>query len=133
MAETFFGPWQITIGQVNSHFLQSFTIVGSEDTDGRYHLAFGDRTEIIAQGEAWTIQIEWFPFAADANYQPSDVRRTTKFVWGQGLVVQLDADANAPDSPNPTYDNLTLICTSLDSEINPFPTITPYDFTIHGR
>lgn len=133
MAEKFFGPWQIIVGLVNSHFLQSFTIAGSENADSRYHVVFGDPMEIAVQGKEWSIQIEWFPFAPDATYQSSDVRRTTKFVVGKGLVVTLDADANAPGPLNPAYNNLTLICTSIDPEINPIPTTNPYNFTIPER
>ncbi|MGB9928261.1 MAG: hypothetical protein ACPK85_07615 [Methanosarcina sp.] len=130
MAETFFGPWRIVVTFVNSHFLQSFTIFGSENADGRYNVSFGNPLELTVQGEKWEIQIEWFPFAPDASFQPSAVRRTTKFIAGEGLIVKLDADAQSPGSLNHDYDNLTLICTSMNPEINPIPTNNPYDFTI---
>lgn len=133
MAETFFGPWHIVLGLVNSHFSQSFTISGSENADGRYHVAFGDQLAFPVQGKEWAIQIEWLPFGPDASWQPSDVRRTMKFVAGEGLIVQLDADARLPGLPNPDYNNLTLTCISMDPETNPIPTDNPYDFTIPER
>lgn len=131
MSENFFGPWQITVGQVNTYAYQSFTISGSENADGRYTL-FGEdpaTIEVIVQGKEWAIEPEWLNLGAD--YVPSDVRRATKFVVNQGIIVTLDA--YIPDFPHPIGGNLTLICTSLDPETNPIPTSNPYDFTIHER
>lgn len=126
MAETFFGPWSVVLGLV--HFDQSFIISGSENADGRYYVRSGDSLEVRVQGEEWRIQIEWL--TPDSGWLPSDIRRTTKFVAGEGLIVQLDADARPPGLPNPHYNDLTLICTSLDPETNPIPTGNHYDFTI---
>lgn len=130
MAEMFFGPWHIVVGLVNSHFSQSFTISGSDNADDRYPVAFGQALELSVQGEQWQLQLAWFPFGPGGSWQPSDVRRTTKFVPGAGLIVQLDAAARPPGSASPNFNNCGLTCTSLDPETNPIPTSNPYDFTI---
>jgi hypothetical protein len=133
MPETFFGPWRVVVGMVNSHYSQSFTVAGSDNADDRYPVAFGEQLNLVVRGTEWTLQVEWFPFGEGATYQPSDVRRTTKFVPGEGLVVQLDAGARLPGRLGKDFDNLTLLCTSIDPELSPVLQANPYDFTIPER
>jgi hypothetical protein len=130
MAETFFGPWYLVLGLVNSHFSQSFTISGSQNADGRYDVAFGDPLEFAVQGEEWRLQMEYFPFDPDATWRPSDVRSTMSFVPGEGLIVQVNGAARPPGTPAPHHDNLVLTLTSMDPATNPIPASNPYDFTI---
>jgi len=130
MATTFYGPWYVVLGVVNSHFSQRFLISGSDNADGVYPVQFGNRLTLSVQGTKWQIEMQYFPFGAGASWQPSDVRESMKFVLGDGLIVQLDGGARLPVLINPQFRNLALTCTSIDQEINPIPTANPYSFTV---
>lgn len=130
MATTFFGPWYVVLGLVNSHFSQRFLISGSDNADGIYPVAFGNALVLSVQGAKWQIEMQYFPFDPGASWRPSDVRESMKFVLGDGLIVQLDGAARPPRLINPQFRNLALTCISMDPEINPIPAQNPYDFTI---
>ncbi|MGB7069967.1 MAG: hypothetical protein WBD22_10785 [Pyrinomonadaceae bacterium] len=129
MATTFYGPWHVVLGLVNSHFSQRFIISGSDNSDGIYPVAFGNTLVLAIQGGKWQIEVQYFPFDPGSTWQPSDVRESMKFVPGEGLILQLDGAARPPVLINPKFHNLALTCTSMDPEINPIPTANPYDFT----
>lgn len=133
MPTTFYGPWYVVLGQVNSHTSQRFLISGSDNADGIYPVAFGNVLVLSVQGAKWQIEMQYWPFDQGASWRPSDVRESMKFVLGDGLTVQLDGASRPPVLINPQFRNLVLTCTSMDPEINPIPTANPYDFTIpHG-
>ncbi|EJR27960.1 MULTISPECIES: hypothetical protein [Bacillus cereus group] len=125
MAETFFGPWNITLDLIDSHFHPSIFISRSENSDGRYHVKFGDTLDLAVQGEEWTIQIDWFS-SSQQQYLTCNVHRVTNFIVGKGLIVELGAIME-------DYFILSMVCTSTDPETNPIPSNNPYNFTLPGR
>jgi len=52
-----------------------------------------------------------------------------KFVLGEGLIVQLDGTFQF-ELPDPPTNVMSLICNSMDPEINPIPTANPFSFTL---
>lgn len=131
MDETFYGPWRIVLTSANSHFAQRMLISGSDDADGEYRIAFGQVLDVTASGAQWRLQTQFFPFGGP-DWEPGDMRRSTRFEAPTGLIVQIDGAAREPGTGT-TFTNLTLICTCLDPETNPIPAPNPYDFTIHGE
>ena len=136
MAKTFFGPWKVVKTHRHSFFQQSLVITGSGNADGRYDVFDQEELEILVQGIEWQLEIQFveFPSASEVSWQPSDVRRSTRFEPEHGLIVQLDEADRPPGSFNPEFKNLSLVCTSMDPAVNPNPTSNPYDFTLpeHG-
>lgn len=126
MSETLYGPWQIVLAHINSHFSQSVEITGSDNADGRYDVAFGQPFELDVTGSEWQIELAYWPFGGP-DWERSQTRKLTEFRDLVGLVVQIDGDNSA--AAHPDYDNLTLVCTSRDPAVNPNPTPNPYDFT----
>jgi hypothetical protein len=140
MATKFYGPWYVVLGLVNGHFSQRLLITGSDNADGIYSVRFGNGLVLSVQGSEWQIEMQYFPFDPSASWRPSQVHESMRFLLGDGLVIQLDGAARPPEVINPQFQNLSLTCTSMDSELNPIPTTNPYDFTIphsysddHGR
>lgn len=135
MTEVFYGPWRVVLTHVNSHYSQRF-VVARSDADGEYDVAFGQQVDMVIDGQEWMLEIQHFPFGEgqDSNWTMSAVRRSTRFDEGDGLTVQLDGAARPAESPGDTFNNLTLVCTSLDPETHPNPGPNPYDFTVpeHG-
>lgn len=131
MAETFYGPWRIVLVSANSHFAQRMLISGSDAADGGYDIAFGRVVDVAASGARWQLQTQFFPFGGP-DWEPGDMRRTTRFEVQNGLIVQIDGAARPPGTGT-TFANLTLMCTCLDPETNPIPAPNPYDFTIPGE
>ena len=74
MATTFYGPWYVALGKVNSHFSQRFLISGSANADGVYPVAFGTSLVLSVQGATWRIEMQYFPFDEDATWQKSEMR-----------------------------------------------------------
>jgi len=136
MATTFYGPWYVVLGRVHFQFRQQrFRISGSDNADGIYPVTFGNTLVLPVLGAKWQIQMEGVPFAiasAGVPFEPSIVRESIKFVLGEGLIVQLDG-AFQFEAPDPPTVVLTLICTSMDPEINPIPTANPFSFTLGER
>jgi hypothetical protein len=131
MAETFFGNWYVQVGPVIADFPQSFTISGSDNADGLYQPVAGQPMSVQVTGAAWLVEMQWFGGEAGSGWQKSDVRRTTEFVLEEGLKVSLGADDNTPPLQDFDYDDLTLICISMDPAVYPLPYPgNPFDFTI---
>jgi hypothetical protein len=121
--EKFYGPWEITVNDVDHDFQQRFVISGSDNADGRYTFPFRHFVNLVVTGTAWSISFEFVPFPPIPvqHWKQHAVKRNSRFEAGRGLLVQLDTIA-AP--------RLSLICTSMDPTLNPNPTTNPYDFTI---
>jgi len=135
MAEVFYGPWRVVLTHVNSHYSQRF-VVARSDSDGAYDVAFGQPLEIVIDGEAWELELQHLQFGEDQDptWKTSTVRRSTRYDEVSGLIVQLDGATRTAGSAGDAFNNLTLVCTSLDPETHPNPGPSPYDFTIpeHG-
>jgi hypothetical protein len=130
MPETFHGPWELVAQYVNSHFLQSLVIRGSEGVDERYHLNNGsDVWQLTVDGAEWELTAEWFPFGGEEEYQPCQVRRTTQWLPDAGLVVLLEGATRGSSTLAKDYDNLRVLCRCLDESINPPQRPNPFDFT----
>lgn len=110
MAETFFGPWRIVNEELSGEPWWGFVISGSDNADGEYSVVQLDPTGVVVSGQQWTIEL----------HLPGQVEyvRTTQFVAPDGLTVRL------------VIPFLTLLCISMDREINPIQTPNPFDFTI---
>lgn len=132
MATTFYGPWYVVLGRVHFQFRQQrFRISGSDNADGIYPVTLGNTLVLPVLGAKWQIHMEGVPFAiasAGVPFEASTVRESMKFVPGEGLIVQLDG-AFQFEAPDPPTVVLTLVCTSMDPEINPIPTANPHSFT----
>jgi hypothetical protein len=130
MTVTLYGPWKIVLTHVNSHFSQSIEIAGSDSSDGRYDLEFGQSFVLDVVGSEWQVELAYWPFDG-SEWTRSQTRKSTECRAPDGLTIQIDGDNSSARKPD--YDNLTLVCTSSDPILNPNPTPNPYDFTLPDR
>ena len=86
MRETLYGPWHIVLTHVNSHFTQSCAISGSDASDGRYFIEFGEPLEVNVSGPEWHLELVFWPFGGE-DWEPSQTHRSTEFRPIDGLVV----------------------------------------------
>lgn len=123
MAETFFGPWRVVFERHNLYYRERFVISGSDNADGEYEGYLGIPVvpiDITVSGAEWTIDLQLVGGPALPEWQSFDVVRVTQFVAPEGLTVRLTTQ----------YHNMTVLCISMDPDINPIPTPNPFDFTI---
>lgn len=129
MAQTFYGDWSVRCDQVSGDFSQCFKIIGSDGSVTIYSGTPGMQVARVS-GEEWSIEMEWNDNAG-SGWKPSDIRRSPSYTVLEGFVIRLEADDNTPDARDFDYDDMVLICKSLDPMINPDPPSGyPFDFTI---
>lgn len=129
MAQTFHGDWSVQCDQVSGDFSQRFIIRGSDSSDSEYLGEPGTKIPRVS-GDEWSIEMEWKDNAG-SGWQPSDIRRSPSFAIHEGFVIRLEADDNTAKAQDFDYDDMILICKSLDPTINPNPgSGYPFDFTI---
>ena len=80
-------------------------------------------------GQEWFIKMEWND-GAGSDWPASDIRRSASDTISDGLVVTLGADDNLPSLRDLDYDDMIIVCKSLDPNINPQPSSFAFDFTI---
>ena len=75
----------------------------------------------------WTIdlQMRW-PYPPN-SWVPAGTVRTTRFIAPDGLFARLDPTRGYFGA---FFVSMTLLCLSMDPDINPIPTPNPFDFTI---
>lgn len=132
MAITFYGDWFVRCDRINGDFSQRFVIRGSDSSDAEYEFPPESPGYQISRvsGEEWSIEMQWNNNAG-SDWQPSDIRRSPSYTVLEGFVIRLEADDNTADVRDFDYDDMILICMSLDRTINPKPPSDyPFDFTI---
>lgn len=128
MTETFFGPWLVMVVSKDASFDEQFTITGSDASDGVYSGVPGTELQGVS-GQGWTLTMEWNDNQG-SGWQSSGVRRSASYTVQDGLVIVLGADDNYEDRRDGDFNDMVLICRSLDPEHHPLHPITnPYDFT----
>jgi hypothetical protein len=127
MSEAFSGPWSVEVASLETAYAQRFMISGALTGDGLYPAATGFRVDV--SGEAWILQLEWNDNAG-SGWQLSDVRRSAEYTIREGLTVTLGADDNIDAVRDYDYNDVVLVCRSLDPEIDPPAKDPPLDFTI---
>ena len=125
--QTFYGDWLVQCDQVNAGFSQRFSISGSENSDGVHPGTPGN--QIRVSGQEWFIKMEWND-GAGSDWPASDIRRSASYTISDGLVVTLGADDNLPSLRDLDYDDMIIVCKSLNPNINPQPSSFAFDFTI---
>lgn len=120
--EKFYGSWAIVLNS-NTDLQQRFTILGSENADGRYIFPFRKFPNLEIRGIAWSIDYQVVSSTPErlGAWEQRAAKRTSRFEAGSGMLVQLDW-GDMPD--------LSLTCISKDPILNPNPTPNPYDFTL---
>lgn len=129
MPETFYGKWSVKVEQLNAGYDQRIVITGSDASDGVYPGVVGTFLPSVS-GTEWTLTLEWNDNAG-SGWQSSDIRRVASYAVDEGLAVRLGADDNYDAFQDYDYDDLIVLCLSLDAETNPYPpSPPPYDFTL---
>jgi hypothetical protein len=130
MAETFYGDWLVRCIEKDSDFEQRFKISGSDSSDSTYNGTPGTQIDRVS-GQQWSIEMEWNDNAG-SGWQPSDIGRSAaSYTVQEGLVITLGADDNWPEKRDGDYNDLIIVCKSLDPAINPNPPPpNPPHFTI---
>lgn len=126
--EIFYGEWSVECYKVDAVFSEQFIIKGSDNGDAIYKGTPGTNIARVS-GEQWSISMEWNDNAS-SGWQPSDIKRSSSYTVQEGLVIMLGADDNYSTQRDSDYNDLILICKSLDPTINPTPPPTIQDFKI---
>lgn len=128
MSETFYNEWAIHVDQNNALYSQRFVISRSASSDGSYAASLG-MSPVTVSGEEWTLAMEWNDNNS-SGWQASRIRRSAEYTVQGGFTIVLAAD-DGPAPGDQDFDDLVLICKSLDPTTDPpLPTSNPYDFTI---
>lgn len=131
MAETLYGPWRVVLGTFDLFPQQGFSIAGSHNADARYEATDGVPIDLQVQGVAWTITLEFHPPFGGEGWQPSVMRRHTRFDHADGLIVTVDSYRHQSGGwSGPYYPGIQVVCTSMDPAVHPDAMPNPYDFTI---
>jgi hypothetical protein len=125
MAETFFGPWRIVVKEFVPISQPRFVISGSDNADGAYRPQEGVPMGVEATGAEWTVELQIVWGFGAHTWSSYHVLRTTQFDASEGLLVRLDHRRSLFSEIT-----LSLLCISMDPDINPVPTPNPFDFTI---
>jgi len=129
MTEIFYGEWFIQCEQINADFSEQFIISGSDSSDGIYPGTPGIQIARVS-GKQWSIEMQWNNNTG-SGWQTSGIKRSATYTVLEGLVIRLGADDNFDSSRDFDYNDMILICKSLDTKINPTPPSRyPYGFTI---
>ena len=127
MTEIFYDEWSVSVDQINADFSQQLIIRGSDGSDGIYPGLSG--TTVSVAGQEWTLTTEWNN-NVDSGWQPSRIRKVMTYTLQEGLRITLGIDDNTPLLGDEDYDDMIIVCESLDPTINPPSSANPYDFTI---
>lgn len=111
MAEVFQGKWRVRVTEKNAGFAHRFRITGANIGNGTYSGIVG--TEIIVEGDNWTITEEWNN-GSGSGWQESAVLRSFGSISPLVLVNFLRADDNFPAERDNDFDDLIITCTDLD-------------------
>lgn len=111
MSEIFQGKWRVRITDKNAGFEHRFRITGANAGNGVYPGVVG--TEATAEGDGWTITMEWNN-GSGSGWQESAVLRAVGSISPLVLVNILRADDNFPDQRDNDFDDLVITCTDLD-------------------
>jgi hypothetical protein len=128
MIETFFGDWSVEVLTKDAAFDERFIIGGSDSSDGVYPGIPGTVLERVT-GTEWRLTMEWNNNRG-SGWQPSDIQRTATFTIQEGLVIRLGADDDTPTARDFDFNDMVVVCKSLDLTLNPPPIRNPYDFSI---
>ncbi len=101
---------------MDAYFSEQFTITGSDNSDGRYPGIQGTKIAEVF-GQEWSVSMQWND-EAGSDWQPSDIKRSTAYSTQEGLVVALGADDDYPSKRDGDYNDLILVCKSLDPTIS---------------
>jgi hypothetical protein len=127
--ETFYGPWSIEVVQRMAAFSQRFRIQGSDTSDGIYSGTPGLVLPLV-RGTRWTLTMEWNDDIGSA-WQASEIRKRATYTVDAGLIITLGADDNLSHRRDHDFDDLVLICRSLDPAVDPIPLgTTPLSFEL---
>ena len=128
MAETFYGPWSLTVIAQEGDYRQTFTIQRSDNSNGSFAGTVGAAVARI-DGAQWSVNLEW---SSDngVTWHDSEIRRKDEVTAADGLVVTLGADDNLPNLRDHDFNDLVVFLKCLDPDVNPPQPASRYDFTI---
>ena len=129
MAETFYGPWEITVVSRDAWFDQRIVVTGSDGMDGAYPGVPGS-PPLRVTGAEWSLRMEWNDNAG-SGWQPSEIRRAARYTVAEGLVVELGVDDNYEHLRDHDFNDVVIGLVSRDPLHTPLhPIVNPYDFTV---
>jgi hypothetical protein len=111
MPELFQGKWRVRVTEKNAGFEHRFRITGANAGNGTYPGVVG--VEAIAEGDGWTITMEWNN-GSGSGWQESAVLRAVGSISPLVLINILRADDNFPAQRDNDFDDLVIACTDLD-------------------
>jgi hypothetical protein len=111
MPESFEGKWRLTVMQKFSGFQQRFKILGASAGNGTYPGIVG--TEVVVQGNNWTVTLEWND-GAGSGWQESGVLRSVGLPSPLVIYNVLWGDDNFPNQRDNDFDDLVIACADLD-------------------
>jgi hypothetical protein len=129
MAHKFFGPWRVVVKEFDPIPPQGFVISGSDDADGFYVPKQGVPMDIAVSGAEWTIDLQVLMPFEPMRWTSFEGIQTTRFVAPEGLTVRLNHGGDKVLFLGPFILSMTLLCISMDPDINPIPILNPFDFT----
>lgn len=132
MATTFFGPWRVVVKEFDPSPQQGFMISGSDDADGFYVPEAGVPMVVPVSGAEWTIDLQMLSPFEPVGWFSFEAVRTTRFMAPDGLTVRLNHGGDHVLFLGPFVLSMTLLCISMDPELNPIPTPNPFEFTFPG-
>jgi hypothetical protein len=130
MREILYGPFRLVLDGGDVWPPQRVTIAGSANADGVYLLDFDDPLDLSVEGDAWSVDVEFFKEDPVAEWITAVFTRSTAFEREEGLIVELMSGLGDSPSLGEFRPSIRLLCTSLDEETAPPLQPSPYDFTV---